>query len=449
MQIDTQPAVESLEEVLFQADIATPALIYDADALQSRAGYLSHLAANAGAKLLYPMKANSFAGVLETLAPAIDGFAASSAFEARLIKKIAAARHSIHFTSPGIRAEEFDAINGACDYISFNSLSQRDQFAARAAADLHCGLRVNPELSLAADERYDPCRKNSKLGIPISALEAYDDAPPAWDETLSGVHFHTNCEAREFSGLRETAELLAARIPGRLARARWINIGGGYLFLREDEPADFEAAAALFRDRFRLEVFMEPGSAFLSDACYLASTVVDVFASGDKQVAVLDTATSHWQDVFEYEDFTPTVLGAAPAGRHEYILAGATCLAGDLFGTYRFNRPLAVGARVVFADAGAYSFVRAHYFNGLNLPAVYACARDGDGAYGLAPKKIPEYEDFARYSGAVEVPRAGAPPALGEIRAPDAAVPLRRPGGDSVMIPARAAPSASLPRGTA
>ena len=404
MQVAVRPAVESLEETLFQADLSTPALIYDADALQSRAGYLSRLAANAGAKLLYPMKANSFAGVLETLAPAIDGFAASSAFEARLIKKIAAARHSIHFTSPGIRPEEFDAINGACDYISFNSLSQREQFAARAGEDLHCGLRVNPELSLAGDERYDPCRKNSKLGIPLSALEAHDDAPPAWDEALSGVHFHTNCEAREFSGLRETAELLAARIPGRLARAWWINIGGGYLFLPGDEPADFEAAVALFRDRFRLEVFMEPGNAFLSDACYLASTVVDVFASGDKQVAVLDTATSHWQDVFEYEDFTPSVLRAAPAGRHEYILAGATCLAGDLFGTYRFDRPLAAGARVVFADAGAYSFVRAHYFNGLNLPAVYACARDGSGAYGLAPKKIPKYRDFARYSGAIEVP---------------------------------------------
>ena len=398
--VDTQPAAASLEETLLEAEISTPALIYDADALQSRAEYLSRLAADAGAKLLYPMKANSFAGVLETLAPAVDGFAASSAFEAQLIQQVAAERHRIHFTSPGIRAEEFDAISGTCDYLSFNSLNQWEQFAARAAGNLHCGLRVNPELSLAADARYDPCRKNSKLGVPLSALAARDEAPPAGDEALSGVHFHTNCEAREFSGLLRTAELLAARIPGRLARARWLNLGGGYLFLPEDEPAEFEAAVEIFRERFRLEIFMEPGSAFLADACYLAGTVVDVFASGDRRVAVLDTATSHWQDVFEYEDFTPSVLGAVPAGRHEYVLAGATCLAGDLFGTYRFDRPLAVGARVVFADAGAYSFVRAHYFNGLNLPAVYACARDGDGAYRLAPKKIPAYGDFARYSGA-------------------------------------------------
>lgn len=398
--VEAPPAVAPLEEILFEADLATPALIYDTAALQERARHLSRVAANAGAKLLYPMKANSFAGILETLAPNIDGFAASSAFEAQLIQQIAPARHSIHFTSPGIRPDEFDAINGRCDYISFNSLSQRAQFAARAADNLRCGLRINPELPLADDERYDPCRRNSKLGIPLSVLEAHDKEPPAWDRALSGVHFHTNCESRDYSGLLATAERLAARIPGRLARAQWLNLGGGYLFLPADDPADFEAAAELFRERFRLEVFMEPGSAFLCDACYLASTVVDVFASGDRQVAVLDTATSHWLDVFEYEDFTPPVLGAAPAGRHAYILAGATCLAGDLFGTYRFDRPLAAGDRVVFADAGAYSFARAHYFNGLNLPAVYACARDDRGALRLAPKKIPEYQDFARYSGA-------------------------------------------------
>ena len=71
-------------------------------------------------------------------------------------------------------------------------------------------------------------------------------------------------------------------------------------------------------------------------------------------------------EVFEY-GFQPDVVGAceADAGAskgdagHEYLLAGCTCLAGDLFGVYRFPGPLHVGDRVVFSNAGSYTLVKA------------------------------------------------------------------------------------------
>ena len=73
------------------------------------------------------------------------------------------------------------------------------------------------------------------------------------------------------------------------------------------------------------------------------------------------------------------------------MLAGSTCLAGDLFGIYRFAEPLAIGSRVLFPAMGAYSLVKAHMFNGQPLPNIYL--EMGDGTVVL--RRASSFEDFA------------------------------------------------------
>ena len=109
----------------------------------------------------------------------------------------------------------------------------------------------------------------------------------------------------------------------------------------------------------------------------IVSTVLDVFESGSKEVAVLDTTVNHMPEAFEY-GFEPDVLGHDDAADHEYLLAGCTCLAGDLFGLYRFREPLEAGSKVVFNNTGAYTLPKAHTFNGVNLPAVYSVSELGE-----------------------------------------------------------------------
>ena len=48
-----------------------------------------------------------------------------------------------------------------------------------------------------------------------------------------------------------------------------------------------------------------------------------------------------------------------------------------MFGEYRFEHPLAVGSRIVFENAGAYTVVKANTFNGIPLPSVFELRRDG------------------------------------------------------------------------
>ena len=128
----------------------------------------------------------------------------------------------------------------------------------------------------------------------------------------------------------------------------------------------------------------------MRSAGYIVSTVLDVFQSGGSTVVVLDTSVNHMPEVFEY-DFEPDVVGHDDNATHEYLLAGCTCLAGDIFGVYRFCSKLRVGDKIVFSNAGAYTLTKAHMFNGIALPTVYALTPNGE----LVPKSHSTFDQFA------------------------------------------------------
>lgn len=148
----------------------------------------------------------------------------------------------------------------------------------------------------------------------------------------------------------------------------WVNLGGGYLF-NHDSFDVLAECAALIRARFDAEVYIEPGAAIVRSAGYLVTEILDITPIDGTNVVILDTTVNHMPEVFEF-NYSPEVFGQLDNGPYEYILAGTTCLAGDIFGTYRFADPLEVGQRLIFCDAGAYALSKAHRFNGVNLPNI-------------------------------------------------------------------------------
>ena len=144
-------------------------------------------------------------------------------------------------------------------------------------------------------------------------------------------------------------------------------------------------------------MFIEPGSGLIRAAGYFVASVLDLFQSSGATVAVLDTTVNHMPEVFEY-GFQPDVVGHDDAASHEYLLAGCTCLAGDLFGAYRFHEPLDIGDKVVFSNAGSYTLVKAHTFNGVALPSVYALDTGGE----LVLQGRPSYAEYAARWGLAE-----------------------------------------------
>ncbi len=360
--------------------IKTPAFITDEKILDQDLVALRKVADEASCKLLYSPKANPLLTVLHAVAKRVDGFGCSSPFELELVERVCGPGTSRHLVGPLLTKEMLHTVGDRLDYLTFNSLSQWDLLQKMVPATVQAGIRVNPELSFIRDPRYDPCRQHSKLGAPISDLARVAATDAGRLRGINGLHFHTNCEGTDFASLLATARRIQDSIPEFLEGLDWINIGGGYLFNRSDDKSDFFHAVEIFRDTFGLQVFIEPGAALVRRAGTIEATVHDLFESDGVQIAVLDTTVNHMAEVFEFQ-FEPDVLGHVDGGVHEYLLAGCTCLAGDIFGEYTFDAPLSIGSRMTFLNMGAYTISKAHRFNGVGLPALYA--RDASGRVRL------------------------------------------------------------------
>ncbi len=372
----------------------TPAFVYDEKRLEQSVLTIAAAVEKSRCQLLYSLKSFTFSDVLQLLAAHVDGFSTSSLYEARLARDIIGAQGIIHITTPGFRPDEIATIAEVCDYIAFNSLPQWERFRELALGHSLCGLRVNPQLPFIEDRRYNPCRPHSKLGVPLSDLTKIAKLVPSQLTGISGLHIHTNCDSADFTGFLRTVRRLDEHLSALLRKIQWINLGGGYLFDEATSLDPFHEAVDLLKTKYNMHVFIEPGAAVIRQAGYFVSTVLDVFDSQGKMVAILDTTVNHMPEVFEYQ-FEPDILGHVEDGRYEYILAGSSCLAGDIFGEYAFAEPLEIGSRVIFPNAGAYSLVKAHMFNGINLPTIYALTTDGK----LVLKKRFTYDDFANRFG--------------------------------------------------
>jgi len=339
----------------------------------------SDLADNAGCKLLYTLKALTLPWVLELIGPHVQGFSASSLYESVIARDVLKTEGTVHLTTPGLRADEVSKISEYCDYLSFNSISQWLRHKDDLADKLEIGLRVNPEVSFLDDPRYDPCRAHSKLGAPIHAVkEALMSHGSPHLHGLSGLLIHNNCNSPDFQELLLTVQKLESELGCVLDSSQWINLGGGYLFDKDSANLDaFYEAVWSLKSKHDLEVFIEPGSAFVRDAGFLVSTVLDLIESGSKAIVILDTSVNHLPESFEYE-WRPDVLTDIEDGRYSYIIAGATCLAGDVFGEYSFAEPLGIGSKVVMHGVGSYNLVKAHTFNGLPLPSIYSLPASGE-----------------------------------------------------------------------
>ncbi len=375
--------------------VETPAFVIDERVLLAAARRGSELARACEFRLLYALKPLPVATVLSRLSPWLDGFSASSTFEARLARSVLGESGSVHVTSPGICERDIDDLGALCDRVALNSLSQLRRLGPKLRRPGQLGLRVNPQVSLVDDPRYDPCRRHSKLGVPLDALRSRLAREPRRFDGVGGVLVHSNCDSSDYTPLLRTVRHLEDALGSWLDRLDWINLGGGYLLEPGADTSPLHEAVSRLRDGHGLEVSIEPGAALVREAGYLVAEVIDLFRSHGKRVAVLDTTVNHFPEAFEYQ-FEPDVLGHDDDAEHEYLLAGCSCLAGDVLGEYGFERPLRIGSRVVLPDLGAYSFVKAHMFNGINLPTVYSVGDDGTPAL----RRRFHYEDFLSRFGA-------------------------------------------------
>ncbi len=358
------------DSIFLNPEFETPCYVYDLAAIEEVLTRIREACDTADCQFLYSVKSASNAALLRFIAPYVDGFSCSSLFELKLAREFVSANQVLHVTTPGYRPGEFAHTAEQADYLSFNSLSQYRRLSHLDNQQTSLGLRINPELSLVKDKRYDPCRADSRLGVKATELEdAIHKSEFDWQH-ISGISIHNNCESSDLNELLLSVKRLLAILGKHEVKPDWFNLGGGYLWQKDSDSELLHKVCATIRQHYDARIFIEPGKAVTGRTGYLLASVIDIIEASDLPIAVLDTTINHLPEVFEYQ-YQPDIANASIDGDNQYQLAGSSCLSGDLFGDYRFDTPLKIGSRVLFSNVGAYMQVKANCFNGINLPSTY------------------------------------------------------------------------------
>ena len=360
--------------------LPTPCYLLDEDALTRNAEILGGLAQRTGCKVLLAQKAFSNYDCYPLLAPHLAGTEASGLFEARLGAEEMPGKE-VHVFCAAYRADEFAELLQYADHIVFNSPSQLAKFGPAAkAAGKSIGLRINPECSTQeGHEIYDPCAPGSRLGTTRAQWDAAVAAHPELPALLDGLHFHTLCE-QDADALAVTLAAVEKKFADLLPRMQWLNFGGGHHITRPGYAlATLESCILSVRQKYGVQVYLEPGEAWALNAGYLVTTVLDTLRNGDTSLAILDmSAACHTPDVIEMP-YRPPLLDAGDPGEKPYLirLGGPTCLAGDVVGDYSFASPLTEGQRLIFGDMAIYTTCKNNTFNGMPLPDIWVLREDG------------------------------------------------------------------------
>ena len=365
--------------------LRTPYFLVDETLLRRNLEILNEVQERTGCKILLAQKAFSMFACYPLISDYLAGTTASGLYEARLGREHFPGE--VHVYSPAYREEEFAELLRYADHVVFNSPGQLGKYAARArAAGKQVGLRVNPECSTQEGHAiYDPCAPGSRLGTTLANFD------PDQLNLLDGLHFHTLCEQNS-DDLQTTLQAFEEKFGPYLKGLKWINLGGGHHITRADYDRELLIALVQsLRQRYGVEVYLEPGEAVVLNAGFLVTSVLETIHNG-MDIAILDaSAACHMPDVLEMP-YRPPLQNSGEAGEkaYTYRLGGPTCLAGDVIGDYSFDAPLQEGELLVFEDMALYTMVKTNTFNGMPLPAIVWRDRLGESRV----VKTFGYEDF-------------------------------------------------------
>jgi len=345
--------------------IQTPCYVIDELLLRNNLELIKKVKDAAKIDILVAFKAFSNWGVFPIFKEYGLGASASSINEARLAFEELGVK--AHTYSPAFEDKSIADLLKYSSHISFNSISQlRKYFKIASQNGVSIGLRVNPEFSDSPYDIYNPCKPGSRFGM---TAEQLGDGLP---QGVEGLHFHTLFEADSFA-LEKVFAVFLKKFGKFLPRLKWVNMGGGHLITKKSYDIHHLIGILIdFKNKYDVEVILEPGSAFTYQTGYLVSTILDIVENKGIKTAILDVSfTCHMPDCLEMP-YKPVILGATDEiiGKPTYRMGGISCLAGDFMGNWSFDQELKPGDKIIFEDMIHYTTVKTTMFNGVSHPSI-------------------------------------------------------------------------------
>jgi carboxynorspermidine decarboxylase len=341
-------------------NLETPYYLIDERRLLKNLKIIRRIRERSGAKSVLALKCFSTWSVFDLMKQYMDGTTSSSPYEARLGHEKFG--KEVHAYSVAYSKKDIEAVRPFADKVIFNSISQLERFYPLVRGS-QVGLRLNPQVSYSHFDLANPARKFSRLGV-IDQKSILKVLP-----ILSGVMFHYNCENADFNNFSSNLDHISRSYGPIFKRLKWVSLGGGLYFTKDGYPVEkFCRKLKEFGDRFQVQVYLEPGEGAITESAELVTRVLDI-VHNRMDIAIVDASTeAHMLDLFVYR--INAKIKNSGNSRFKYMVAGCSCLAGDIFGTYSFKNRLKIGDSIRFFDAAGYTMVKKNWFNGLKMPSV-------------------------------------------------------------------------------
>ncbi|WAP70268.1 carboxynorspermidine decarboxylase [Jiella pelagia] len=346
--------------------LQTPYYLIDEQKLLANMRVMDAVREKSGAKVLLALKCFASWAVFPLMAEHMDGTTSSSLNEVKLGRRKFGGE--THAYSVAYADHEIDEVIENADKIIFNSISQLTRFEA-ASAGMTRGLRLNPGVSTSSFDLADPARPFSRLG------EGDPAKVEAVLEKISGFMVHNNCENGDFALFDDMLAKVEAKFGHLFGQVDWVSLGGGIHFTGKDYPVDALCRRLKdFAERYGVQVYLEPGEAAITRTTTLEVSVLDRLTNG-KELAIVDSSVeAHMLDLLIYRESAKLEPNEGP---HRVMICGKSCLAGDIFGEFSFEKPLEIGDRISIQDAAGYTMVKKNWFNGVKMPAIAVKGLDG------------------------------------------------------------------------
>jgi diaminopimelate decarboxylase/aspartate kinase len=351
-----------------------PLYVYDAATLERSARRL--LGLRGPDRVLYSVKANNHAGVLDLFHRLGLGFECVSAAELEhvlaLFPRLDRAR--LLFTPNFAGREEIARGFALGARVTIDNLHP-----LQAWPELFAGreifLRLDPGRGLGHHAHVRTAGMESKFGLAAAQLDELPALLERGGVRVVGLHAHVGSGIRTAQAWTDVAVFLAT-VARRFAGVRVLDVGGGLGVPERPGQAPLDLAAldeGLCRAKAAhpgYELWLEPGRFLVAQAGVLLARVTQVKQKGDVTWVGVETGMNSL--------IRPALYGAYheivnltrldyPATMVAHVV-GPICESGDILGRARQLAPSAEGDVLLIAGAGAYGRVMSSHYN-LRAPA--------------------------------------------------------------------------------
>jgi diaminopimelate decarboxylase len=369
------------------ANVATPAYVYDLDAIEREADALEAAFGESPHAVFYAVKANSAGSIVRALASRGCGADVVTGAELALVLRCGIAAEAIVYSGVAKSDEEIDlAVSAGARGIravqaeSIEEIARIDARARAAGRVVRVAIRVNPGLDfeeLATHAHVATGHDEAKFGIAIDDLPAALSAvASAKNVALVGMSSHVGSQFFVTTPYASAARALcdvarAVRDDRRKFPLEFVDTGGGfgvdYSGAASAPPSEFvRGALSAMKDARTddLALHVEPGRALVARHGVLVARVIQrkVSPSSKKRWLMIDAGMNDLIRPALYQAKHRIVAVGARGGEAPYRVVGPICESADDFGEHAL--PEADFGHVAILDAGAYGFTMASRYNG-------------------------------------------------------------------------------------